>query len=107
MDQDLVPALPVEDSERVAFWTRHIEAWRQSGCSQAAYVQQHHLPLARFGYWKRKLDAERTQTSFVRVNVEPSAAPVRIHHRSGTLVECRPGTDVRWLRDLLGMDDAS
>ncbi|MEX2366618.1 MAG: hypothetical protein WD601_08435 [Pseudohongiellaceae bacterium] len=108
MDQDHGPqALPLDDEGRVAFWTQHIQAWQQSGLSQAAYVQQHRLPLARFGYWKRKLDSKASQSGFARVTVAPGTAPVRIHHRSGTLIECQPGTDVHWLQELLGMHDAS
>jgi hypothetical protein len=108
MGQNQVPqALPVDDADRVSFWTQHLQDWQRSGLSQAAYVRQHQLPLARFGYWKRKLDSDATRTGFVRVTVAPSTAPVRIHHRSGTLIECLPGTDIQWLRDLLGMSDAS
>ena len=107
MEQNEVPTLPDDDAERVAFWTRHIRAWQRSGLSQAAYVRQHGLPLVRFGYWKRKLTVQAGVSDFVRVTVAPSAAPVCIHHRSGTLIECAPGTDTQWLRDLLEMNDAS
>lgn len=108
MDQDHVPqTLPVDDVDRVAFWTQHLQVWQRSGLSQAAYAKQHELPLARLGYWKRKLDADVDRPGFVRVTVASSTAPVRIHHRSGTLIECQPGTDVHWLRDLLGMNNAS
>lgn len=102
---DHVPSLPNDDASRTLFWTEHIKTWQQSGLSQAAYAEQHHLPLPRLSYWKRKLLPEQTRTDFVRVNVE-STAPVRIYHRSGTFVECMPGTDSRWLRELLGFTDA-
>jgi hypothetical protein len=103
---DHIPALPKDDAARSVFWTDHVKAWEQSGLSQAAYAQQHHLPLGRLGYWKRKLLPEQSKGDFVQINVEP-AMPVRIHHRSGTLIECMPGTDSRWLRELLGLNDAS
>lgn len=107
MEQDHVPqVLPDDDADRVSFWTKHVQAWQHSRLSQAAYVRQHRLPLARFGYWKRKLDAE-TKSGFVRVTVAQTTTPVRFHHRNGTLVECLPGTDAHWLRDLLRMNDAS
>lgn len=38
-----------------AFWKPHIEGWRDSGLSQAAYCRQHGLDLRRFGYWRRTL----------------------------------------------------
>ena len=103
---DNLPTLPDDDTEREAFWSQHVESWRQSNLSQREYARQKHLPIARFTYWKNKLYPSSRESGFVRVNVE-SDAPIRIHHRSGTVVECLPGTDVNWLRSLLGISDAS
>lgn len=38
-----------------AFWKPHVEGWRDSGLSQAAYCRQRGLDLRRFGYWRRTL----------------------------------------------------
>lgn len=37
------------------FWKPHIEGWRASGLSQAAYCRQHGLDMKRFAYWRRTL----------------------------------------------------
>ena len=36
-------------------WQQHIDAWQQSGGSQAEYCRQHALDQSQFSYWKRKL----------------------------------------------------
>jgi hypothetical protein len=50
-----------------AFWSVHIEAWRQSGVSQRAYCSQHRLSSETFRRWRKAFDeadlvrAERVQ----------------------------------------------
>lgn len=39
---------------RNAFWQKHLEAWADSGLSQAQYCQTYDLALHQFGYWRRK-----------------------------------------------------
>lgn len=99
------PIIPEDDAGREAFWTEHVEAWRQSNLSQRAYARQHGLPIVRFTYWKNKRYPGRRSSGFVELKVE--ATPVRIYHDSGAVIECTPGTSVPWLRQLLGLDDAS
>jgi hypothetical protein len=100
-----LPAIPEGNTERAAFWASHIEDLLQSNLSHRAYAEQHGLPLARLTYWKQKLRPRPRSTAFVRASVE-ATSPVRIHHRSGAVIECLPGTDVAWLKQLLGMPDA-
>lgn len=47
-------------TERGRFWQRHLQRWRQSGCSQAEYCRRHHLSAPAFGWWKRRLSAPRS-----------------------------------------------
>ena len=42
---------------KVAFWRRHLVAWRDSGLSQAAYCRPQDMSLSSFGYWRGKLGA--------------------------------------------------
>ena len=102
---NLPTTLPDTDEERTSFWRDHVQTWQQSGLNQSAYAARHQLPLSRFNYWKRKFTASET-AAFVQVNLDTSAS-VRIYHRSGAVIECLPGTDTHWLRDLLGMHHAS
>ena len=101
-----LPAIPEDNNGRQAFWTRHVENWRRSDLPQTQYAREHQMPLARFTYWKNKLYPSNEPSEFVQVNIEPSV-PVRMHHHSGTVIECAAGTDVIWLRALLGLRDAS
>ncbi|WP_293885463.1 IS66 family insertion sequence element accessory protein TnpA [Thiolapillus sp.] len=43
-------------------WQRLIDEQTTSGLSQKAFCQQVGIPLATFGYWKRKLQAESGST---------------------------------------------
>lgn len=36
-------------------WQHHIDAWQQTGGSQAQYYRSHELDLHQFSYWKCKL----------------------------------------------------
>ena len=103
---DQLAAIPEGDAERAAFWARHVEDLLQSKLTHRAYAELHQLPLVRLTYWKHKLHPKPRPSAFVQARLE-SSAPVRIQHRSGTVIECMPGTDVRWLQQLLGMSDAS
>jgi hypothetical protein len=38
-------------ANKQTYWQTHLDAWRQSGLSQAAYCKQHGLSLSSFGYW--------------------------------------------------------
>ena len=72
-------------SDKRPFWFRHIEAWQQSGLSQAEYARQHELSLSTFGYYRHcylkesKPESVQTPVSMLPVNVtdealaEPSA----------------------------------
>ena len=40
--------------EKTNLWSAHIEAWRQSGVSQAEYCRRNGINNHQFGYWKKK-----------------------------------------------------
>jgi len=46
---------PISSDQRSQYWHEHIDAWRDSGSSGAAYCQLHQLTYHRFNYWRRKL----------------------------------------------------
>lgn len=41
-------------SHKQQYWQAHINAWQDSGLSQAAYCQDQQLSLASFGYWRKR-----------------------------------------------------
>lgn len=75
-------------------WTRHVDGWRSSGLSQAAYCSEHGLSLASFGYWRRRLarPAESPPTGLlpIRVASPSSSAAVEVRLPNG-LVLVLPG----------------
>jgi hypothetical protein len=53
---------------RAARWLAHVEQWRQSGMSKAAYCTAHGLNFSSFRYWLRK-----SQSASVDVTALPPA----------------------------------
>ena len=55
------------------YWREHINSWRESGHSGAAYCQLHQLVYHQFSYWRRKFQDSHAQLTscepagFVRV----------------------------------------
>jgi hypothetical protein len=47
-------------SARAKYWRRVVAAWERSGLSQAAFCRRRKLNYAAFGYWRRRLGADRT-----------------------------------------------
>ena len=44
-------------SEKAAYWSEHIVAWRGSGLSQGAYCRRHGLSQSSLSYWRKRLGA--------------------------------------------------
>lgn len=62
--------------ERTLYWQQHVDHWRDSGLSGAAFCKQFDLPYHQFTYWHRKFETvsiELDQPSgFARVTCLPS-----------------------------------
>jgi len=46
-------------SPRGRFWRKHVEQWQRSGATQGQYCNEHHLSIAAFRWWRRKLTQGR------------------------------------------------
>ena len=57
--------------ERRDYWSRHIEAWRQSGQSRKAYCEEHGLSYWSMRDWIRKLAAAPAPASQGLVELAP------------------------------------
>lgn len=87
-------------------WARHIEAWQESGLSQAAYCRQHGLSAA---YFSQRLRAHRAEPVVggpalipVRVEAAGSVAETLVLHRvEGQRLEIPASVSPRWLAELL------
>jgi len=94
-------------------WQRHVEAWRESGLSQADYCQQHGLNRKTFSLWTRRDQGapsmnRGTSLELISVQVSPSV-PVATAEASALLLRLPHGAQLelstavppRWLAELL------
>jgi hypothetical protein len=87
------------------WWSRHVEAWRGSGLSQAEYCRRHGLLKGTLGYWSSKLGRESKRTELVEVSqagMKPgSARPIEVVVDGRYLMRLWPGTDRHHLGEVL------
>ena len=91
-------------------WQRHVEAWRESGLSQADYCRQQGLNRKTFSLWTRRDQGNPTidrGTSLELISVQVSApvasTPVSVMLRlaNGVKLELSTAVSPRWLAELL------
>jgi transposase-like protein len=90
-------------------WQRHVEAWRESGLSQADYCRQQGLNPKTLSAWSRRaLPIDKSAPlEIIAVQVTPSAPAVitetslilRLAH--GAQLELSTEVPPRWLAELL------
>ena len=94
-------------------WQRHVEAWRESGLSQADYCHQHGLNRKTFSLWTRRdqgdpsmdrgtsldLIAVQLSSSVPIATAEASTLLLRFPH--GAQLELSTAVPPRWLAELL------
>ncbi len=60
-------------------WQAHMDAWTQSGKTQAGYCRDHGLNIKTFYYWRKKLKQKPGTVKLVQVPTLPiTAAPIRL-----------------------------
>ena len=95
-----------------AHWRRHVDAWRESGLSQADYCRQQGLNHKTFSVWTRRVQVDLSMDKNVPlgllpVQVEPPASvastqasmTLRLVH--GAQLELSTAVSPRWLAELL------
>jgi hypothetical protein len=93
-------------------WRRHVEAWRESGLSQADYCRQQGLNRKTFSVWTRRVQVDLSldkdaPLEFLPVQLEPSApvastqASVMLRLAHGARLELSTAVPPRWLAELL------
>jgi len=93
-------------------WRRHVEAWRESGLSQAAYCQQQGLNRKTFSVWTRRVQGDlsldkNAPLELLPIQLEsstpvastPSSVMLRLAH--GAQLELSTAASPRWLAELL------
>jgi hypothetical protein len=69
-----------EKHQTASFWTGHLQQWKESGQSQAAYCRQQGLSQQKFSYQKRKSRAlciidPAVSSGFSRVQINTAPLP--------------------------------
>jgi hypothetical protein len=57
----------MNSAERTHHWQQHIQHWRDTGLSGAAFCKQQSLSYHQFVYWRRKLEGPGDATDIERV----------------------------------------
>ena len=99
-------------SEATQRWAVHVQRWRESGLTQAAYCQQHDLNRHTLTYWSWRLRRE-AETARDLPQATPALVPIRVAAPvatsldlvlawpSGLRLQLPIGTDAEWLAALL------
>jgi len=93
-------------------WLLHVEAWRESGLSQADYCRQQGLNRKTFSLWTRRDQGNPSMDrgaslEFISVQVSPSApvasppVSVMLMLANGVKFELSTAVSPRWLAELL------
>ena len=93
-------------AEKRRIWHGHIEAFRASGLTRAAFCRRHGLKLHQFIYWKKRYDKSRSApVHLVEVTLPramaPAPASLRVVVGSGRRIEVDRGFDPVTLAQLI------
>ena len=86
-------------------WQNHIEAWKNSGLSQADYCRQHGINANTFSgrYRLYKLQPS-SPASLIPVQIVPSKStttPIVLRHTKGHRLEIPSTLSAQWIAELL------
>ena len=102
-----VTSLPEElkPKEKRQFWEDHVQAWQQSGLTQAEYFRQNNLKNHRWWYWRKRIShPPETDVTFVPLHFSSSKISrtgIDVVTPNGYRIECDNGFDVSKLRQLI------
>lgn len=88
-----------------AHWLTHINAWQNSGLSQAAYCRQHQLTYSTFSarLCEFRAQAKSSPPVLLPIHVQPSPSPevgMVLHHAQGHRLELPVSVSASWLAEL-------
>ena len=70
-------------------WQAHLNAAEKSGLSRSEYCRRHNLSYHAMSYWHKKLSKEKSQQTFVPVNM--ALLPNKAHRDESSLKIILPG----------------
>ncbi len=83
--------IPRTQTEKRRFWLSHLDAWRESSLSMAAYARQAGISSKSLGYWHGKTQGEALPAAsterprLLPVSVTTTACLKRLNRRLGTM----------------------
>ena len=87
-------------SAKQKFWQQHIQSWRCGSLSQATYCSKHHLSLASFGYWRKRIKSDLPPTMIPVVREAPLAG-VQLRSLGGLQIALPATISLEALRGLM------
>ena len=91
--------------EKRPFWEGHIQAWQQSGLTQAEYCRQNNLKNHRWWYWRKRIShPPETDVTFVPLRFSSSKisqAGISVVTPNGYRIEIDNSFDFSKLRQLV------
>lgn len=88
---------------KVISMTEHIGRCEESGMSASEYCRKHHLALATFYYWRKKVTGSALQSTFREIKMIPPVINViRIQYPGGTMIHIEGEVPAAYLRELAG-----
>ena len=97
--------VPRTRAGRRRFWEAHIDGWRQSGTSKAAYCRMHGLSEGSFFRWCRRLRTQEAGSpTFVPVQIaDGTVAPgaVEVTLSNGRVLGIEEHTSPTWIARLI------
>jgi hypothetical protein len=103
------------NQKTIQHWQQHVEAFRASGLTRAAYSKREHIRIYQLDYWRRKLSRlgepaavlPVNQWVSMKINDEPARKDSHIDLWIGRVrVEIRKGFDSQLLTELIRMVDS-
>ena len=94
-------------------WRERVQAWEESGLTQKAFCEQHHLGLASLQRWRRLFKTEETSSNpapiaLLPVRVKkPCASHLTVVVNDDLRIEVPPGFDPNALRQIIEVLRAS
>jgi len=100
-----IPPEEIDPKEKRQFWEDLVQAWQQSGPTQAEYCRQNNLKNYRWWYWRKRIShPPETDITFVPLRFSSnkiSRTGISVVTPNGYRIECDNGFDFSKLQQLI------
>jgi len=84
-------------------WQKHINAWKESGLSQAKYCRKHGLNVHTLSYWRSRLLKAQAPGEFVELGSAKRIDPFEVLLAGGVVVKIPASFDSDALTRLIAL----